>query len=206
MQKVTLIDSHLIAHYGTHAPARATRGAAAWDLYAEALIFDDMPQPFDAPTVIPLQPQRCITLDTRVRLEWSAEAQRYLPYADVRLRSGHRGRGLSLNGDGIIDCDYDGTIVLKVWNVSHAPVDIDTTKPLAQMLVCATPFFDRIPPVATLRGAGNAGGFGSTSRRPKPDLPAHAPLTCAVIHCDMLLLQQGSVFTCPIHGGEYQRL
>lgn len=165
MQKVTsttLINDFLIAHHTSNAPVRATQGAAAWDLWACGLVVDKTT--FDLPPQLHIVPHRMITLNTGVRLEFTALAQVRLHYADIRLRSGHRGRGLSLNGDAIIDCDYTGEILLKVWNVSDTRVTIDTTKPLAQMLFSGMPVSpEHIPPVLTQREAGNAGGFGSTT-------------------------------------------
>lgn len=167
----------------TPPPQRATQGAAAWDVYTAHTIYG--PGNWAAT----IDPGQSVRLETGVTLVWDPDYQARVLlcerdpgvllqatrmyghslaiacYGVVSPRSGMRDRGLSILGDGIIDMDYTGEIVVRVWNVSMHAVTLDLTKAVAQLRICA--HVAVLPPAAGVRVEGNAGGFGSTDA-PKP--------------------------------------
>lgn len=135
---------------GAKAPAYATAGAAAADLFAV----------LDSPLTIPPLGRALVPTGVAIQLP----GPEYV--ALVCARSGLAvKRGLTLsNGVGVIDSDYRGAIQVGLVNLSDAPCTLEPGERVAQLMVlpvarCAFTFAERLD--ATERGEG---GFGSTGR------------------------------------------
>ena len=136
-------------------PAKATDGAAGYDLFASEA------------TVIPAS----VVRDGRVEIGHALVATGIA----ISLPSGHVGRigsrsGLSTRhnievGAGWIDLDYRGELKIELKNFSNQDFVVEEGMRIAQLLVlpCASPeveVTDELP-----RSARGAGGFGSTGLR-----------------------------------------
>lgn len=76
----------------------------------------------------------------------------------VFARSSLCKRGLLLaNGVGVIDSDYEGEVMIPLYNTSDTPIDLQAGTRIAQ--TCAIFTLDVFPSINQTRGEG---GFGST--------------------------------------------
>ena len=83
--------------------------------------------------------------------------------AMVLPRSGMGTKGLILaNTIGLIDSDYQGEIILSVWNRSSDPIKINAMDRIAQLIIVPViqPVFDFVESFEQAERGGN--GFGST--------------------------------------------
>ena len=83
--------------------------------------------------------------------------------AMVLPRSGLGTKGLILaNTVGLIDSDYQGEIILSVWNRSSDPIKINTMDRIAQLIIVPViqPVFDFVESFEQTERGSN--GFGST--------------------------------------------
>ena len=83
--------------------------------------------------------------------------------AMVLPRSGMGTKGLILaNTIGLIDSDYQGEIILSVWNRSSDPIKINAMDRIAQLIIVPViqPVFDFVESFEQTERGGN--GFGST--------------------------------------------
>ena len=85
-------------------------------------------------------------------------------YAGMILpRSGMGTKGLILaNTIGLIDSDYQGEIILSVWNRSSEPIRINSMDRIAQLIIVPViqPVFNFVESFEQTERGGN--GFGST--------------------------------------------
>lgn len=139
-----------------HIPTRGSAVAAGFDLFADTT----------APILIK-GGAGYVAVDTGIR---------------VRIPLGHYGRiaprsGLALRqhidvGAGVIDCDYNGTIVVLLASIRGGETEyvaVDPTKAIAQLIIEACSYVsavvvEELPP----SGAEDHAGFGSTDAA-KPD-------------------------------------
>jgi len=131
-------------------PERATAGSAGLDLRAC----------LDAPLLLEPGQTHLVPTGIAIHLDDPGLAAVLLPRSGL----GHR-HGIVLgNLVGLIDSDYQGQVMVSVWNRSHHPFTIEPGDRIAQMIVVpvvqvefeVVADFD-----ATPRGAG---GFGSSGR------------------------------------------
>lgn len=104
-------------------------------------------------------PDQCVKIGTGIAIHIGNPG-----YAAIVLpRSGTGSRGLILaNTIGLIDSDYQGEIILSVWNRSSDPIKINSMDRIAQLIIVPViqPQFNFVESfVETERGDG---GFGST--------------------------------------------
>lgn len=130
-------------------PARATSGAAGFDLRAAV----------DSPVRLDTGERALVPTGISIAIPAGFEGQ-------VRPRSGlaiRHGLGL-LNSPGTIDSDYRGEIQVILINHGHEPVTIERGERIAQLVIapvadCEIVQLDELD--STERGAG---GFGSSGR------------------------------------------
>jgi len=131
-------------------PERATAGSAGLDLRAC----------LDAPLLLEPGQTHLVPTGIAIHLDDPGLAAVLLPRSGL----GHR-HGIVLgNLVGLIDSDYQGQVMVSVWNRGHHPFTIEPGDRIAQMIVVpvvqvefeVVADFD-----ATTRGAG---GFGSSGR------------------------------------------
>lgn len=70
----------------------------------------------------------------------------------------------SLLSEGVIDCGYTGSIVVKLYNFGHEVADIQAGQKISQLVIvpCLLPELEQVDSLEeTERGEG---GFGSTGR------------------------------------------
>jgi len=132
-------------------PARASRGAAAFDLAAA----------LDAPVVI--EPGKTVVVSTGIAVELPSDETVALVFS--RSGMGIKG-GISLaNSVGVIDSDYRGTIQLGLINHSETPFRIENGDRIAQLMLLGV----LLPLVVETDELGNTergeGGFGSTGTK-----------------------------------------
>ena len=131
-------------------PFRATKGAAAHDLFAA----------LSSGVTIP--PGEVLAVPTGIAVELPSEEY----VALIFLRSGlglKHGIGM-INSVGVIDSDYRGEIIVSLINHSGKPFDINPGDRLAQMMITKTyllPITEVSELSDTERGSG---GFGSTGK------------------------------------------
>lgn len=134
-------------------PSRASLEAAGYDLEAN---LDE---------TIVIQPGRREKIPTGIAINMKPTG--YIGITRVALvfpRSGLGSRGIILsNSVGVIDADYQGEILLFMWNASDGPKTIDPGNRIAQLVItmAQTPSLEEVTDFTeqTQRGAG---GFGST--------------------------------------------
>ena len=131
-------------------PAYATTGSAGFDLRAV----------LDEP--MPLEPGQTELISTGLSLyiEDSGYAGLILPRSGL----GHK-HGIVLgNLVGLIDSDYQGPLMVSVWNRGKTPFTINPMERLAQLVIVpvAQVRFDLVDAFEATQRA--EGGFGSTGR------------------------------------------
>ena len=131
--------------------AYATEGSAGLDLRANITL------------PITIEPGDCVLIDTglAIYLENPALAGLILPRSGL----GHK-HGLVLgNGTGLIDSDYQGNLMVSVWNRGKASYTIAPDERIAQYVivpVLQAQFKEVSEFVASERGEG---GFGSSGKQ-----------------------------------------
>jgi dUTP pyrophosphatase len=127
-------------------PARATRDAAGYDLFA------DHPQ-----TILPGS-RALVMTGTKVEIPpgWSGEV---CPRSGLAIKHGVT----VLNAPGIIDADYRGEIGVILANMGAQPFEVKYGDRIAQLVFrqCASVMFVDAAMSETNRGEG---GFGSTGK------------------------------------------
>ncbi len=128
-------------------PKRATKHSAGYDLRAkEAHI---------------VQPGDRITVDTGVKIDMDSKDWVFLKdahYFALHIRSSMALKGFMLiNGVGVVDMDYDGTIGVMLVNTSNEPIVINEHDKVAQ-LVLAKCLMHGLP----VSDENRKHGFGST--------------------------------------------
>jgi dUTP pyrophosphatase len=142
--QVRILDERLHAT----PPAYATAGSAGIDLRA------CIPAPLDlAPGVSVLVPA-----GIAIHLEDPGLAAVILPRSGL----GHR-KGIVLgNLVGLIDSDYQGQIMVSLWNRSSEPYRVEPLERIAQLVVIAVRQVQLRPVAAFTESSRGTGGFGST--------------------------------------------
>ena len=147
--KVKTKLSRLYSHYPR--PKYATPGSAGLDLRA------------DIAGEMSISPGKTTMVGTGVSI-WLDDPG----YTAIALpRSGLGTRGLILgNVVGLVDSDYQGEVMLSLWNRTDRPITIQQGQEVAQLVIVPVvraefDVMDDFGDVVTERGAG---GFGSTGR------------------------------------------
>ena len=134
-----------------HLPAYATSGSAGLDLRAC----------LDAPVVLEPGQTQLIPTGLAVHLDDPQLAAMLLPRSGL----GHKHGVVLGNLVGLIDSDYQGPLMVSVWNRSQQAFTIQPLERIAQMVIVPVvqAQFEVVSDFATTqRGEG---GFGSTGRR-----------------------------------------
>lgn len=129
-----------------------TSGSAGIDLMAVNF-------PEDNETYIYIYPNQCRKIGTGIAIHLDDPG-----YAAIVLpRSGLGAKGLILgNTIGLIDSDYQGEIILSVWNRSSEPIRINSMDRIAQLIIIPViqPEFNFVESFEETERGSN--GFGST--------------------------------------------
>ncbi len=131
-------------------PAYATRGSAGFDLRAV----------LDKPLQLEPGQTELISTGLSLYIEDSGYAGLILPRSGL----GHK-HGIVLgNLVGLIDSDYQGPLMVSVWNRGKSPFTINPMERLAQLVIVpvAQVRFDLVDAFEATQRA--EGGFGSTGR------------------------------------------
>ena len=129
-------------------PERATAGSAGLDLRAC----------LDAPLVLEPGQTHLVPTGIAIHLDDPGLAAVLLPRSGL----GHK-HGIVLgNLVGLIDSDYQGQVMVSVWNRGHHPFTVEPGERIAQMIVVPVVQVE-IDVVAEFEASERgAGGFGST--------------------------------------------
>lgn len=141
------------AKIAEHGITYATPGSAAFDLRAVL--------PNDAPVTVEPNQTAMIGTGMRVWLEEPGLAAQLLPRSGLGAK-----HGIVLgNLVGLIDSDYQGELLLSIWNRSETPYTIQPYERIAQY--CATPVVQLEPQVVTefVTSERGDGGFGSSGKQ-----------------------------------------
>ncbi len=131
-----------------HLPRYQSAGAAGLDLCAC----------IDAPRVLKAGESALIPTGFAIFLKNTEIAAFIFPRSGL----GHKNGIVLGNGTGVIDSDYQGEIMVSLWNRSGDDFTIEPFARIAQMVilpVCHARFLEVAEFTPTARGAG---GFGST--------------------------------------------
>jgi len=132
-------------------PAYATDGSAGLDLRAC----------IDSPVVLAAGATALIPSGIAIHLADAGYCALVLPRSGL----GHR-HGIVLgNLVGLIDSDYQGQIMVSLWNRSSAAYTIEPLERIAQLVVIPAARAQLNVVDAFLESARGAGGFGSTGAR-----------------------------------------
>ena len=132
-------------------PAYATDGSAGLDLRAC----------IDSPVVLAAGATALIPSGIAIHLADAGYCALVLPRSGL----GHR-HGIVLgNLVGLIDSDYQGQIMVSLWNRSSAAYAIEPLERIAQLVVIPVARAQLNVVDAFLQSARGAGGFGSTGAR-----------------------------------------
>ena len=150
--EVKIVDPRLV---GWGFPHWGSELAAGLDLHAC----------LDAPLVVaPGAPPVMISSGAAIRIGEAGWCGLVAPRSGL----GHRGLVLG-NTIGVIDADYEGTVMLSVWNRNAGPdaaaIEVEPGDRIAQLVFVpiARPRFTVVTAFAPVSRRG-AGGFGSTGR------------------------------------------
>ena len=143
---VRILDERLRQHM----PAYATPGSAGLDLRAC----------LDAPLTLAPGAWELVRAGMAIHIADPGYAALILPRSGL----GHKSGIVLGNLVGLIDSDYQGELMMSVWNRSPTPFTIAPLERVAQLVIvpvmqAAFRVVDEFPPSA--RGAG---GYGSTGR------------------------------------------
>ena len=131
-------------------PAYATDGSAGLDLCAC----------LDAPLTLEPGQTQLVPTGFAIHLEDPGLAAVLLPRSGL----GHR-HGIVLgNLVGLIDSDYQGQVMVSVWNRGHHPFAISPGERIAQMIVVPVVQVELEVVPEFQDSARGAGGFGSSGR------------------------------------------
>jgi dUTP pyrophosphatase len=131
-------------------PARATPGSAGLDLRAC----------LDAPIVLEPGQTRLVPTGIAIHLDDPGLAAVLLPRSGL----GHK-HGIVLgNLVGLIDSDYQGQVMVSVWNRGDHPFTIAPGERIAQMIVVPVVQVELEVVARFEESARGAGGFGSSGR------------------------------------------
>ncbi|MFC6276131.1 dUTP diphosphatase [Psittacicella hinzii] len=143
-----VLDRDFINEFGT--PQYGTKGSAGMDLRAN----------LENKTEIVLQPGQSFLVKTGIAI--FINDSRYAAFIYPRSGQGHK-RGIVLgNLVGVIDSDYQGELMVSLWNRSSEPQTIQHGERIAQLVI------QRIESVILEevdsfdQSERGAGGFGST--------------------------------------------
>ena len=142
--QIRILDERL----NTMPPAYATAGSAGIDLRA------CIPAPLDlAPGASVLVPA-----GIAIHLDDQGLAALILPRSGL----GHRNGIVLGNLVGLIDSDYQGQIMVSLWNRSNEPYRIEPLERIAQLVVIAVRQVQLRQVTTFVESLRGAGGFGST--------------------------------------------
>jgi dUTP pyrophosphatase len=131
-------------------PARATPGSAGLDLRAC----------LDAPVVLEPGQTQLVPTGIAIHLDDPGLAAVLLPRSGL----GHK-HGIVLgNLVGLIDSDYQGQVMVSVWNRGNHPFTIEPGERIAQMIVVPVVQVELEVVARFEESARGAGGFGSSGR------------------------------------------
>ena len=131
-------------------PTRATPGSAGLDLRAC----------LDAPVVLEPGQTQLVPTGIAIHLDDPGLAAVLLPRSGL----GHK-HGIVLgNLVGLIDSDYQGQVMVSVWNRGSHPFTITPGERIAQMIVVPVVQVDLEVVAQFEESARGAGGFGSSGR------------------------------------------
>jgi dUTP pyrophosphatase len=131
-------------------PCRATPGAAGLDLRAC----------LDAPIVLEPGQTHLVPTGIAIHLDDPGLAAVLLPRSGL----GHK-HGIVLgNLVGLIDSDYQGQVMVSVWNRGSHPFTIEPGERIAQMVVVPVVQVELEVVAQFEESTRGAGGFGSTGR------------------------------------------
>lgn len=134
-----------VSTHGGIRPKRATHGAAGYDLYT--------------PEGFTIQPGESVIIDLKIKLR--------IPegyYGKIESRSGLGFRHGLIAFGGVIDSDYRGTIMIKLFHLGSEPLTVDPGDRVAQMVLNPHASFLVIPVAAVEQTARGEAGFGSTGK------------------------------------------
>ena len=135
-----------------HMPVYATAGSAGLDLRAC----------LDAPLTLQPNAWQLVPTGMAVHLNDPGYAALLLPRSGL----GHK-HGIVLgNLVGLIDSDYQGQLMVSVWNRSNEPFTVEPLERVAQMVIVPVvqAQFSVVDDFAQASARG-AGGYGSTGRK-----------------------------------------
>ena len=135
-----------------HMPVYATAGSAGLDLRAC----------LDAPLTLQPNAWQLVPTGMAVHLNDPGYAALLLPRSGL----GHK-HGIVLgNLVGLIDSDYQGQLMVSVWNRSNEPFTVEPLERVAQMVIVPVVHaqFNVVDDFAQASARG-AGGYGSTGRK-----------------------------------------
>lgn len=132
-------------------PAYATPGSAGMDLRAC----------LDAPLVLPPGGSELVATGLAIHIGDPGLCAVILPRSGL----GHR-HGIVLgNLTGLIDADYQGPLMVSLWNRSDAPYTVEPGERIAQLVVLPVRQVRLDVVDAFAASARGEGGFGHTGRR-----------------------------------------
>jgi dUTP pyrophosphatase len=132
-------------------PTRATAGSAGLDLRAC----------LDAPMVLEPGQTQLVPTGIAIHLDDPGLAAVLLPRSGL----GHK-HGIVLgNLVGLVDSDYQGQVMVSVWNRGSHPFTITPGERIAQMVVVPVVQVELEVVAQFEESARGGGGFGSTGRR-----------------------------------------
>ncbi len=132
-------------------PGRATAGSAGLDLRAC----------LDAPLVLEPGQTHLVPTGIAIHLDDPGLAAVLLPRSGL----GHK-HGIVLgNLVGLIDSDYQGQVMVSVWNRGNHPFTIEPGERIAQMILVPVVQVELEIVAQFAESARGAGGFGSSGRR-----------------------------------------
>ena len=145
---VMILDERLRAQM----PAYATPGSAGLDLRAC----------LDAPLTLQPGAWQLVPTGMAIHLADPGYAALILPRSGL----GHK-HGIVLgNLVGLIDSDYQGELMVSVWNRSDTPFTVEPLERIAQMVIVPVVQAQfRVVDAFTADSARAAGGYGSTGRK-----------------------------------------
>ena len=132
-----------VSTHGGIRPKRATHGSAGYDLHT--------------PVGFTLQAGESIIVDLKIKLRIPGGY-----YGKIESRSGLGFRHGLVAFGGVIDSDYRGTIMIKLFHLGSEPLTVAQGDRVAQMVLNPHASFLVIPVAAVEPTARGESGFGST--------------------------------------------
>lgn len=127
---------------GAYAPEKAHKEDAGFDLRT--------------PVFVTIEPHKAVTIDTGVHVE--------IPYGYVGMIKTKSGLNVKdgLNTEGVIDCGYDGSIRVKIYNHSDSSKSFDKGMKITQLVVLPIPEIELVEEYFKSDSDRGSNGFGST--------------------------------------------